>query len=61
MENSTPTWLKLLKLTAVIATIAAIVYGIQYLETMREDSASASRVNAEAALEAGKEQSGTSP
>lgn len=46
---------RLLKLFTVIAVLAGIVAGIQYLEDMRERSAAETRANNAAALEAARE------
>ena len=43
--------IRLLKLVTVIAVISGIVWGIQYLEQMRQASEAESRANNEAALE----------
>ena len=61
-ENQSSLLKRLLVLATVIAVIAGIVWGINYLETMRIDSAKVRAVEQQKALEAGKQgQQGSGP
>jgi hypothetical protein len=50
MENRTPTWVKLLRLAVVVAVLGGIAWGINWLETMRKESAREARAAQERAL-----------
>ncbi|MCX2980217.1 hypothetical protein EYC98_04965 [Halieaceae bacterium IMCC14734] len=49
---------RLLILVLVIAVVAALAWGIVYLEAMREQSAEASRINSSLIIEAAQENEG---